>query len=229
MLGMSSSLRGFFINRVRRRKRSSLSPFAFFSSFCVFCSCICARRDTSFCFSLFSEGASLEVPHISFPSRVSSSRDIGYYGIGQASQRVRTCFLSFARVFLSSWFLRTCMMISATCVAASCFMPRVVMAGVPRRIPDGSIGFLGSQGIIFLLHDIPASSRAYSASFPVIPSEPNTSRRIIWFSVPQDTTLMPFSMNLSDMAIELSTIWRAQTLKLGSSASLKAIAFAKVV
>ena len=100
-------------------------------------------------------------------------------------------------------------MISATCFTASSLIPRVVIAGVQRRIPDGSSGLRGSYGIMFLLQDIPAFSRASSASFPVIPSEPKTSRRIIWFSVPQDITLMPFSMNLSDMAIELSMTCRA--------------------
>lgn len=49
------------------------------------------------------------------------------------------------------------------------FMPRVVMAGVPRRIPLGSMAPRGSSGIMFLLRVIPALSSAAWASFPVRP------------------------------------------------------------
>ncbi len=120
-------------------------------------------------------------------------------------------------------------MISATFQTASSFIPLVVMAGVPRRIPEGSIGFRGSNGIIFLLQEMPAFSSACSASFPVIPRDQNTSRRTIWFSVPPDITLMPLLMNLSDMAIELSTTCRAYVANPGSRASPKATAFARLV
>lgn len=56
---------------------------------------------------------------------------------------------------------------------------RVVIAGVPSRIPDGSSGFLVSKGIIFLLVDTPISSRIFSASFPDRPTEPNISSKTI--------------------------------------------------
>ena len=127
------------------------------------------------------------------------------------------------------WFLRARIIKSATCFTATSFIHLVVIAGVPSLIPEGSRGFRVSYGIIFLLHDIPTFSRAISASFPEIQSDQNTSRSIIWFSVPQDMTLKPFSMNLSDMAMELSITCRAYSRNDGSRASQKAIALARVV
>src|SRR5262249_46138235 len=46
------------------------------------------------------------------------------------------------------------------------FMPRVVKAGVPMRMPLGFSGGLVSKGIAFLFTVIPASPRAFSASLP---------------------------------------------------------------
>ena len=57
----------------------------------------------------------------------------------------------------------------AICRISASFMPRVVSAGVPMRMPDGSSGLRGSNGIMFLLTVMPAASRACSACLPVTP------------------------------------------------------------
>ena len=54
-------------------------------------------------------------------------------------------------------------------VISGSFMPRVVRAGVPMRMPDGSSGWRGSNGIMFLLTVMPAASSACSAILPVTP------------------------------------------------------------
>ena len=46
---------------------------------------------------------------------------------------------------------------------------REVKAGVPMRMPDGSIGFRWSNGIMFLFTVIPAASSACSACLPALP------------------------------------------------------------
>ena len=48
--------------------------------------------------------------------------------------------------------------------------PRLVVAGVPIRIPEAVFGGFGSNGMPFLLTVIPISSRRCSASLPVTPS-----------------------------------------------------------
>ena len=50
-------------------------------------------------------------------------------------------------------------------------MPRVVNAGVPRRMPLGRSGGCGSSGITCLLTVRPASSRAFSATRPSMPND----------------------------------------------------------
>ena len=69
---------------------------------------------------------------------------------------------------------------------ASSRIPRVVRAGVPMRMPLGSIGLRVSNGIRFLLTVIPARPRAASAILPVRPFEV-MSIRIRWLSVPPET------------------------------------------
>ncbi len=54
-----------------------------------------------------------------------------------------------------------------TAISAS-FMPRVVRAGVPMRMPLVTKGLWVSNGMLFLLTVMPASSRASSASLPVM-------------------------------------------------------------
>ena len=46
--------------------------------------------------------------------------------------------------------------------------PRVVMAGVPTRIPEVTNGDLSSKGTIFLFTVISALTKAFSASLPEI-------------------------------------------------------------
>ena len=52
---------------------------------------------------------------------------------------------------------------------SSSFIPRVVRAGVPRRIPEAVNGFCVSNGIVFLLTVMFAASSAFSATLPVMP------------------------------------------------------------
>ncbi len=66
-------------------------------------------------------------------------------------------------------------------------MPRVVSAGVPTRMPDGSIGLRSSNGIIFLLTVMPHRSSVASAILPPMPSGV-TSTRTRWLSVPPLTS-----------------------------------------
>ena len=61
--------------------------------------------------------------------------------------------------------------------------PRVVVAGVPIRIPDAMLGGFWSNGMAFLLTVMPTSSRSASASRPVTPSGV-TSTSARWLSVP---------------------------------------------
>jgi hypothetical protein len=55
------------------------------------------------------------------------------------------------------------------------FIHLVVTAGVQTLIPEGSIAFLSSYGIIFLLADNHTNSSAFSASLPVTQKLENTS------------------------------------------------------
>ena len=58
------------------------------------------------------------------------------------------------------------------------------------RMPDGSIGWRVSYGIMFLFTVIPAASRACSAALPLTPFD-QTSTSIRWLSVPPETILNP--------------------------------------
>ena len=49
---------------------------------------------------------------------------------------------------------------------SDCFNPRVVIAGVPTRIPEVTKGLLSSKGTIFLFTVMSAFPNAISASFP---------------------------------------------------------------
>ena len=69
-------------------------------------------------------------------------------------------------------------------------MPRDVTAGVPTRMPEPTIGFSGSYGIVFLFTVIRTSPRAASASLPVTPSG-RTSTSMRWLSVPPETIEAP--------------------------------------
>src|SRR5699024_6400930 len=60
-------------------------------------------------------------------------------------------------------------LISPTSVLSSVVIPRVVIAGVPRRIPLVTNGYASSNGIVFLFTVIPTSSSASSDCLPVSP------------------------------------------------------------
>ena len=85
--------------------------------------------------------------------------------------------------------------------------PRVVVAGVPRRIPEAVFGGSGSNGIAFLLTVMPTSSRSASASLPVTPSGV-TSTSIRWLSVPPETIRAPRSARASASTAAFSTVRR---------------------
>ena len=89
-------------------------------------------------------------------------------------------------------------------ISPSC-IPRVVRAGVPMRMPEATMGLLVSKGIVFLLTVIPATSRAFSATLPVIPAEAVTSIMNRWLSVPPDTMRIPSRVNRRDIAPALAT------------------------
>src|SRR6185503_6151024 len=95
--------------------------------------------------------------------------------------------------------------------------PRVVVAGVPRRIPDAVLGGSASNGIAFLLTVIPTSSRRLSASLPVTPRGV-TSTSMRWLSVPPDTTRAPRSAMASASSAAFSIV-RCWSRRNGSSAA----------
>src|SRR5512139_2341693 len=91
-----------------------------------------------------------------------------YLYIGNLSQRFLT-FLALAAIASGALLLFITEDISSAISTISAFpIPRVVMHGVPRRIPLVTAGGLSSYGMAFLLTVMPALSRASSASFPVI-------------------------------------------------------------
>ena len=87
-------------------------------------------------------------------------------------------------------------------------MPRVVSAGVPRRMPLVTNGDWGSSGMVFLLTVMPAWSSVFSATLPVRPlGRRSTSMRCV--SVPPDTMAKPRATSASASALAFSTTWRA--------------------
>ncbi len=86
------------------------------------------------------------------------------------------------------------------------FIPRVVRAGVPRRMPEATIGEFVSKGIVFLLAVMPALSRAFSATLPVMPFA-NTSTSMRWLSVPPETSRQPSPWRAAARAAAFFTIW----------------------
>ena len=57
-----------------------------------------------------------------------------------------------------------------TSTMSASFMPRVVRAGVPTRMPEATMGEFVSKGMVFLLTVMPARSSAFSAALPVMPA-----------------------------------------------------------
>src|SRR3989338_972268 len=66
-------------------------------------------------------------------------------------------------------FRKTSLIFLAISVKSFSCLPRVVSAGVPRRMPEGSTGERVSKGMVFLLTMIPAFSSRSLASLPPIP------------------------------------------------------------
>ncbi len=82
--------------------------------------------------------------------------------------------------------------------------PRVVSAGVPRRMPDGSKGLRESNGTELKFSSMPARSRALAAGLPAIPfAVRSTSSR--WLSVPPDTRSKPWSSSAAASAFAFAT------------------------
>ena len=90
-------------------------------------------------------------------------------------------------------------MIRPTVRKASPSKPRVVAAGVPKRMPLHTRGPLVSNGIWFLLQAMPICSNVSSAPRPVVPSGV-TSTSNMWLSVPPETNLSPSDCRLSAKA-----------------------------
>ncbi len=85
--------------------------------------------------------------------------------------------------------------------------PRVVVAGVPSRIPDAVFGGRASNGMAFLFTVIPTSSSSASASLPVTPSGV-TSTSIRWLSVPPETMRAPRAASASASTAAFSIVRR---------------------
>lgn len=117
-----------------------------------------------------------------------------YCSTGYLRQNSRTSSRRFARADSSSHTLSPRSMKSAIFRDSSSLAHRVVMAGIPRRSPDGLNGGFGSSGTVDLLVLIPISSSVFSALRPFI-LVPWKSMTMILFSVPQVTRLYPRERN----------------------------------
>jgi len=88
----------------------------------------------------------------------------------------------------------------ASCSLSGSLNPRVVIAGVPMRMPLAIMGGFGSLGTAFLLTVMLALPSAASASFPVSPCLTKlTSSR--WLSVPPERMWKPLFMRVSAMVL----------------------------
>ena len=86
--------------------------------------------------------------------------------------------------------------------------PRVVMAAVPSRIPEASMGGRSSKGMRFLLQVMFTRWSASSAAAPESPTLP-TSTSITWLSVPPETIRIPAPASASASAPAFRTTWAA--------------------
>ena len=90
-------------------------------------------------------------------------------------------------------------MSAAICAISDSFIPRVVTAGVPRRMPLVTMGLRVSNGMVFLFTVIHARSSASWASLPVTSRlVRSTSRRCV--SVPPVTSRKPRASNAAASA-----------------------------
>ena len=104
-------------------------------------------------------------------------------------------------------------------------IPRVVMAGVPIRMPPVTVGGVSSYGTSFLLTFMPTDSRTSCASLPVIPVGLRSTRNRC-VSVPPVTIRNPSEAILSHKARQFATILSWYSLNSGLIASLKQTALA---
>ena len=93
-------------------------------------------------------------------------------------------FANATMTFSSSGAFRTSSMSSAMRCIISSLAPRVVMAAVPRRIPDVWKAERLSNGTMFLLTVMSAATSAFSATLPVRSGYFRRSTSIEWLSVP---------------------------------------------
>ena len=96
---------------------------------------------------------------------------------------------------------------AATWSISAAFMPRVVSAGVPSRMPLATIGGLVSKGMAFLFTVMAACPSACSATFPVMPFE-KTSTSTMWLSVPPLTRRNPSAARPAASRCAFVTTWR---------------------
>ena len=129
--------------------------------------------------------------------------------------------------FSSSGDERTVSMSSAMSCIMSSFVPRVVMAAVPRRIPLVWNAERLSNGTMFLLTVMSAATSAFSATLPV--SSGNLLRRsssMEWLSVPPLTMSKPRSMSAAASAAAFFFTCVAYSFQLGSRFSPNVTALA---
>ena len=92
--------------------------------------------------------------------------------------------------------------------------PKVVAAGLPRRIPLGLTAVPVSPGTVFLFTTRPARSRA-AAVFRPAGSAPSRRTSTRWLSVPPETSRRPSARRDSASAAAFCTTCREYSLKAG--------------
>ena len=98
---------------------------------------------------------------------------------------------------------------SASSFISASSMPRVVAAGLPRRMPLGRRGGRGSSGINCLLTVIETLSSVSSPIRPSIPKLFCVSSTIMWLSVPPVTSSAPRLISSSASTFALVSTCRA--------------------
>jgi len=96
-----------------------------------------------------------------------------------------------------------------------------------KRTPEVTAGFSGSNGMPFLLQVMPARSRLFSASRPVILMD-RRSTNIRCESVPPETISSPACSRVAASALAFATTALAYCLNAGCKASCNATAFAAI-
>ena len=107
--------------------------------------------------------------------------------------------------------------------------PRVVIAGVPTRIPEVWKAERLSNGTMFLFTVMSAATKAFSATLPV--RSGNFVRRsisMLWLSVPPEMILYPLSVKALAIAAAFAFTCAWYVLYSGSKASPKATALAAI-